>query len=152
MKEQECETFFWESCSTEAYRSPIQCEKRTFLLGTFSGELTLSSSLSQKPSCEFEWKAWEGTTTSKSQWKRWCLRKDKQAWSAFEEETDSAAGGLKPTKPSVARTRILDCLSLYFLKVGREVKMATLGQSADSGHKDHCIFPHRALVCKLESL
>lgn len=34
--------------------------------------------------------------------------------STLEEGTDSEAGGLKPKKPSMAETRILDFLSLYF--------------------------------------
>lgn len=106
---------FWESCSTEVYRSTIQCGKRTFQLGTLSGELTVPSSLLHKPSCRLEWKLWEDSTTFKSQLKRCCLKRDNQAWSAFEEATDSAAGGLKPRKPSTAGMRILDFFSLYFI-------------------------------------
>lgn len=128
-----------ESCSAEAYRSPIQCEKRTFLLGTFSGEPTVSSSWLQKPSCGFKWKLREDTLTFKSQVKRWRLGRREQAWSDFEEGAD-CSWGRKPRKPSTARTRSLDFLSLYFQR-RVEVEMATLGQSADPGHKDYCIFP-----------
>lgn len=38
--------------------------------------------------------------------------------SALEEGTDCVAGGLTPENPSMAETRILDFLSLYFLKLG----------------------------------
>lgn len=67
LKEQKYEIFSGNLVPQRLIEAEFNVKReQTFLLGTFSGEPRVSSSLLQKPSCEFEWKLWEDTTTFRS--------------------------------------------------------------------------------------